>query len=226
MLKRALAGLALLAVSGSVAATILYQEDFETGVARGFTYSDLGNTWHVTGNFPATGLYALGYVVDETPGSIPNGRYPFGTGAAISPRIALAPAARNVLTLDLWGWVEPWWDFFDVLVYESGPQFRTVASTEAVQTMPGGLWIRAGEQYQRAIFDLTALGFRQEIWLRFGFWVSDGDQNDFPGARVDNIRVEAFPLSEPGGAALLIVALFAAARAAFTRASPPPLDRA
>jgi len=76
-------------LSAPATAYQLYSEDFESGTAPGFT---LNSFWHATGNAPYAGSFALGFVHDETPGSLPNGSYA-GTGGseqfAFWPKITL-----------------------------------------------------------------------------------------------------------------------------------------
>jgi len=190
----------------SAVARVIFQEDFESGVANGFTFEHPESTWHVTENFPSSGRYALGWVRDETPGPVPNGRYSLDIGTAWSPVIPLEAGARNVLTLELWGAFEYGWDTFRVSVSGTGG-FYTIASTLPALMMPGGTWIVAGPTYQQVQVDLTALGLSGNLTLLFRTYVSDGDQNDFPGARIDNIRVEAFTVPEPSSLLGTLLAL-------------------
>ena len=73
--------------SGSgTAITTEYVEDFEDGIANGFTLTGL---WHVTQNYPNAGSNSLGFVQAETASSIPNGNY--NTGSNLTQTIFSGP---------------------------------------------------------------------------------------------------------------------------------------
>ena len=203
-MKWMLATLALLLIGvGSVRAAI---EGFESGDG-GYTFSGL---WHVTTNFPFGGTHALGYVQNETPGATPNGDYNTGaanSGTATSPLIAaLVNVPINTpmsLTFEAFNYNErsiPEINsspvFYDTLTLTVVPVPNQGSSQMVASSHPGDaptfipFFDTNHPGYNLITVDLTPFD-GTKIQLVFGYATFDGQFNDFPGARIDNISIGA-----------------------------------
>ncbi|MBN2483720.1 MAG: PEP-CTERM sorting domain-containing protein [Candidatus Omnitrophica bacterium] len=177
---------------GQAHAGTIYMEDFEDGVADGFTLNSL---WHVTQNYPLGGSYALGFVQGETAGSTPNGNFDTGAtvfGTAYGPFISLPSAPAITLTLGVYnngehsaGTYPTYWDQFNLYLYDV-----TGASTLLASTSQQGVGI--APIYEEMINNLTinlTLFAGTDIQLAYSFNSGDSIGNGYPGTRVDTISI-------------------------------------
>ena len=184
----------LASLSYQVGAVPIYSENFDDGVADGFTFEDLftPNLWHVTSNFPASSPNALGYVQDETePSAVADGNYNTGArngGRAISPIIPIPSSGTTVLSVDTAVFLQEPNSFEYLSIF-----VRTAAVDTSIADTDGpfnNIPVNTGA-YTALNFDLTALGFAgSNVQIGFEFDSSDGISNDAAGARVDNIVID------------------------------------
>jgi hypothetical protein len=223
-----LAGLTVLALLagglGQAGAAIIYTEDFEDGIADGFTWnivepSGSPGLWHVTSNFPFAGNNALGYVRIETPNSsTPDGDYDIGNVVSTSFGPAIAIPAGNYATLTFEAFVGDEWDpsepdinqaqFDQFSVWASADTtFNPGSDTVLASSEPsaGGVnipeWKGDGGSvwYNTISVDLSSFA-GQSIYLAYRFDPAPGidlaEFNEFPGIRVDNISLDVNPVPE------------------------------
>lgn len=185
-----------LSISQASAAIIHYSEGFESGGAAGFTFSSSNSSqfWHVTRNAPFAGTYALGYVHDETAGTVPNGSYAATAVGAGGPNgLALSPWINLPASDEIWYSFaarvddEPGTADGDLLKVgiTTGSTFgTTVASSELGS---GGVHIPENAGYSSFLIDITQFA-GQSIKLSFSF-AADTTENNYPGPRIDNLSV-------------------------------------
>jgi hypothetical protein len=185
-------------VSGLASASFI--EDFNDGSAQGWTLEGL---WHVTGNSP-NGTQALGYVQDETTGTILNGNYNTAgernSGTATTPTLTCGSSC--LLSFD-------WLDqsegsSFDILSLQIilPSEEVTLFSTQGVSTTSDYA------RYSEDLLSLVAPG--GAFQLQFLFDTVDSIANDTAGARIDNILLETGPVAsvpEPSPLLLLMGSL-------------------
>lgn len=173
---------------------IIYSENFEDGVANGFTLNGL---WHVTQNFPKTGSYCLGYVRNETPGGTPNGNYNIGYSG---PKKCFGPAISLLSGSTITGYfdvfvgdefnLEPQnFDQFSIWSSLDGSTLNTVLASSAPSA--GGVVIPEWggvPGYNTIIVNLTPWA-GSTIYLAYQMDTFDDLFNAYPGIRIDNIQV-------------------------------------
>lgn len=196
-------------LAAPASAAPVYSEDFEAG-APGFTFSGF---WHVTQNAPSSGSFALGYVHDETPGPVANGSYAGTDGSqfnAFGPGILLPNAANITFTFVALnhdegidgGHTPNSFDRLSVGVSTNGTSFGTVVASSPPQN--GGVLISENNGYHPYSVNLTAFA-GQTIYLSFGYYTQDGTFDNYPGARIDNLEINAIP--EPESYAMMLAGL-------------------
>jgi hypothetical protein len=215
------AALALSLCAGAAQASVIYQNGFEA--ADGYTASHIANDtsnrnlWHVTDNFPATGSNALGFVKNDTTAASPTGNYDFGPGVVLSESYTLVsglliPTGVTTLTFHAFVGGEPFLpDTNDQLllclgVTCSGTQLLA-ASALLDPSIAGVKWIPEWNgqtaAYNLITVDLSSLA-GQTINLVWRFDTNDDQDNGYPGARIDDIKIDNIgAVPEPATLALL-----------------------
>lgn len=225
-MRRFLALFAAIALAAPSTAAVIYSENFEDGVFDGAEQGynipgGLGggsSLFHVTGNYPASGGSALGFVRNETPGATPNGTYAGnGTGTIYTPEITL-PNGTGPITLSFdvanFGRGDTFYDRFDIGVFVGGQHFVKAS------TFPGYAGLGAqiypqnnGYNTMTSILDAYA---GQPIRIYIHYSVISVTGGNFAGGRFDNLQIsDNAAVPEPGMIGLLgagLVGLGAARR--------------
>lgn len=196
-------------------AAVIYAEDFEDGVFDGAVIGDdlpggLGggaSLFHVTGNFPASGNNALGFVRDETPGGSPNGTYAGNaTGTLYSPQVLLTGGSSFALKFDVanFGRGDVDYDRFDIGVFVGGNHFVRAS------TYPGyaglGAQIYAQDNGYNSITATIDEFIGQAIRVYIHYSVIGVTNDDYAGGRFDNLSITSdadTEVPEPGMIGLL-----------------------
>jgi hypothetical protein len=188
----------LLSTASPTRADTIYVQNFDSGGAAGYALSGL---WHVTGNFPFSGQFDLGYVTGETNGPVLNGSYDTGStnsGNAFTPGIVLPAAGPLRLTFEYVLDAESGtpFDSFSVLVNPAAQSEigATILGSNGGGDLPNSL------NYRLAVFDLTAFA-GQTVFIGFRFDTVDAIANGFKGVRIDDVTVALVP--EPSSLVLL-----------------------
>lgn len=178
-------------------AGIIFNEDFEDGVANGWALSGL---WHVTQNAPASGSYALGYVQNETAGPTPNGDFATGSansGTAVTPTLACSsgPCLISFDWLSI-GEQSTNYDIFTVRLIPTGAPSQDLLVNGYSET------------YQSFSQDVSSIVGIDSFSVSFAFDSVDSIINDSPGTRVDNFQVvDGSQSSVPSPATLALIGL-------------------
>ena len=217
MKRLLLGGLTAWALLASpVAAAVIYSENFDDGVFDGAVAGDavggLGggvSLFHVTGNFPASGSHALGFVRNETPGGTPNGTYAGNaTGTIYSPEVLLSGGSSFALNFDVanFGRGDVFYDRFDIGIFVGGNHFVR-ASTFPDYASLGAQIYAQGNGYNSitAMIDEFA---GQAIRVYIHYSVIGVTGQDYAGGRFDNLTIVADPEADvPEPAAIGLFAL-------------------
>jgi len=200
--------LTLLAVCafGAQAADV-FMENFESGAVPTWTLNGL---WHVTTNFPANGTYALGFTQNETTGRAGiAGDYQTASAldqSSLTPAFTV-PQGRTVLrfkaivadeTTSTQG--QP--DLFDrfsvtVVPQAAGVDPSIVASSKPLPQDFAGVIVsewNGVSAFKNVEVDLSPYA-GQSIKLQFRFETLDGQDNNHPGVRLDDLRVTSSDLA-------------------------------
>jgi hypothetical protein len=182
----------MLGVPGSAWAGVIYEENFDDGVANGFTLNSL---WHVTPNFPASSPNALGYVQGESAGGTLNGNFDTGaanSGSATSPSINI-PGSGATLSFDA------------LCACEGGLKFDllSVNILHGVSTpvADSNAFNKDSDPSYGPVTILLGAFAGETIQIQFFFDTIDLNYNDFAGPRIDNIVVrtpDVVGIPEPG----------------------------
>lgn len=183
-------------ISQSVHAGIILSEDFEDGIADGWSLSGL---WKVTQNAPEDGEYALGYVQNETAGATPNGDFQTGatnSGVASTPSLSCA-GGPCIVSFDWFDISESsFWDIFNVSLLPSGGAAQTLIANGNSQT------------YLSFSQDISAAVGSDPFTIQFAFDTVDPLFNESPGVRVDNFLLQGGnPSSVPSPATVALFGL-------------------
>ena len=180
-------------------AAVIYSEDFEDGVFDGAVEGHMlpgglpggAGIMHVTGNFPASGNFALGAVYNETPGSTPNGTFAFANSihTLYSPEITLPNGGTITLDFDIanFGRGDNFYDRFDIGLFVGGAHYVKASS------FPGyagfGAQIYSQDDGYHTLSSIISDFAGQTVRIYAHFSLIDGYSGDAAGARLDNLSI-------------------------------------
>ncbi|MDO9490370.1 MAG: PEP-CTERM sorting domain-containing protein [Sphingomonadaceae bacterium] len=201
-------------LASPAAAAVIYSEDFEDGVFNGAVSGDgiggLGggiSLFHVTGNFPASGNSALGFVRNETAGSIPNGTYAGNaTGTIYSPEVMLPNFNGLSLNFDVanFGRGNVFFDRFDIGVFVGGNHFVRASTFPDYAGLGAQIYAQNNGYNSLAINIDEFIGQAIRVYIHYSVISVTGA--DFAGGRFDNLSITdetEVAVPEPGMVGLL-----------------------